>query len=239
MEAPWLPTVLTMLEDIPWQCPVVKHFIMDVLVGQVLRGLPYLHLTLWLPRDMCCPDKGSLLQSVRWQWGQLMHLQWRSTSKAISAFLEPDHHKSLSHPVIFKLMHDIYLQHPPSHQHFDPWDIKHLLLFLERWAPASSITAFNLAWKITTLLVLVPGKHCSELTSLCIDNHHLWFSVMLLFSFLHLVTRWIDWVIFLLRFILILIPVSLPCILFEGLFVMYWAFLEEAGWMTCNISVLG
>ena len=28
-------------------------------------GLPLLHLTLWLLRDMCCIDKGSLPQSVR------------------------------------------------------------------------------------------------------------------------------------------------------------------------------
>ena len=48
MEAPWLPTVLTMLADIPWQCPIIKDLVMDVPVGQVLKDLPYLHLTLWL-----------------------------------------------------------------------------------------------------------------------------------------------------------------------------------------------
>ena len=42
---------------------------MDVFVGQVLKGLPYLHLTLWLLRDMCCADRGSLSQSFR-QWGE-------------------------------------------------------------------------------------------------------------------------------------------------------------------------
>ena len=47
MEAPWLPTVLNMLADFPQQCPIIKHLIMDVLVGQVLKGLQYLHLTLW------------------------------------------------------------------------------------------------------------------------------------------------------------------------------------------------
>ena len=45
MEAPWLPTVLNMLEDVLHQSPIVKDLIMDVLVGCVLRGLPYLHLT--------------------------------------------------------------------------------------------------------------------------------------------------------------------------------------------------
>ena len=63
MEASWLPTVLNMLEDIPLHCLVIKDLTMDVLVGQVLKDLPYLHLTLWLFRDMCCTDKGSLPQS--------------------------------------------------------------------------------------------------------------------------------------------------------------------------------
>ena len=43
MEAPWLCKVLNMLEDMPWYCPVVKDVVMDVSVGQVLKGLPYLH----------------------------------------------------------------------------------------------------------------------------------------------------------------------------------------------------
>ena len=40
---------------------------MDVSVGWVLKGLQLLHLILWLLRDVCCADKGFLLQSVR-QW---------------------------------------------------------------------------------------------------------------------------------------------------------------------------
>ena len=39
MEAPWLPTVLNMLVDVPWWCPIVKDLVMDVLVGQGLKGL--------------------------------------------------------------------------------------------------------------------------------------------------------------------------------------------------------
>ena len=35
MEAPWLPTILNMLADIPQQCPIVKDLIMDVLVSQM------------------------------------------------------------------------------------------------------------------------------------------------------------------------------------------------------------
>ena len=39
VEAPWLPTVLNMLTDVHWQCPIVKDLIMYVLVGQALKGL--------------------------------------------------------------------------------------------------------------------------------------------------------------------------------------------------------
>ena len=39
MEAPWFPTVLNMLADVPQQCSIVKDLIMDVLVGQVLKAL--------------------------------------------------------------------------------------------------------------------------------------------------------------------------------------------------------
>ena len=39
MEAPWLPTGFSMLADIPQQCPIIKDLIMDVSVGQALKGL--------------------------------------------------------------------------------------------------------------------------------------------------------------------------------------------------------
>ena len=67
-------------------------------------------------------------------------------------------------------MHHFYLQHPPSHKWFDPWDVEHLLSLLESWASVSSLTTFKLAWKTATLLALVPAKH-SDLTLLCVDNH--------------------------------------------------------------------
>ena len=82
MEAPWLPTILNMLTDVPWWCPLVKDLIMDVLVGQVLKGLQYLHLTLWLLSNMCYADMGSLPRSVRQWWGQLKCLCQGSTSSA-------------------------------------------------------------------------------------------------------------------------------------------------------------
>ena len=82
MEAPWLPTVLNMLADVPRWCPIIKDLIMDVLVGQVLKGLWYLHLTLWLLSDVCYADRGSLPQSVRQWWGQLECLHQGSTSSA-------------------------------------------------------------------------------------------------------------------------------------------------------------
>ena len=77
------------------------------------------------------------------------------------------------HPVISKLMHYFYLQQPPSHKCFDPWDVECLLSLLESWAWASSLTTYKLAWKTATLLALVNAKHCSDLTLLCIDNQHI------------------------------------------------------------------
>ena len=82
MEAPWLPTVLNMLADVPQQCPIVKDLVMDVSVGQALKGLRYLHLTLWLLSDMCCTDRGSLPQSVRQWQGQFECLCQGSASSA-------------------------------------------------------------------------------------------------------------------------------------------------------------
>ena len=94
-------------------------------------------------------------------------------NSATCTFLEPHHlHKASNHPVISKLIHHFYLQHPSSHKHFNPWDVVHLLSLLEGWTPASFLTTFKLAWKTATLLVLVTVKHCSDLT-LCIDNQHL------------------------------------------------------------------
>ena len=219
MEAPWLPTVLNMLADVHQQCPLVKDLVMDVLVGQVLKGLQYLHLTLWLLSDVCYADRGSFPQSVR-QWGAtqmsmsrvyqqcwkewarwgtqqglpnnalsapklanfLLHLfqvglAWHTIGiyhSAISAFLEPHCiYKASNHPVISKLMHHFYLQHPLSLKQFDPWDVEYLLSLLESWAPVSSLPTFKLAWKTATLFTLVTAKCCSDLTLLCVDNQHL------------------------------------------------------------------
>ena len=82
MEAPWLPTVLNMLADVPQWCPIIKDHIVDVFVGQGLKGLQYLHLTLWLLNNVCCTDRGPLPQSVRQWQGQLKHLHQGSTSSA-------------------------------------------------------------------------------------------------------------------------------------------------------------
>ena len=46
---------------------------------------------------------------------------------AFSAFLEPNHlPKASNHPVISKSMPHFYLHCPPSHKHFDPWDVGEL-----------------------------------------------------------------------------------------------------------------
>ena len=44
VEAPWLPKVLNMLEDIPDQCRIIRNLIMNVSVDRVLKGLQSLHL---------------------------------------------------------------------------------------------------------------------------------------------------------------------------------------------------
>ena len=68
MEAFSLSRVLNMLENMPHEYSSVKHLIRDVSVGQVFKGLPSLHLTIWLLRDMCCTDSGYFPQSLReWQ----------------------------------------------------------------------------------------------------------------------------------------------------------------------------
>ena len=73
MEACLLPTVLNMLADVPRSCPIIKDLIVDVLAGLVLKGLPYLHLSLWLLRDVCCTYRVLFLSlSGQWQW-QLEH----------------------------------------------------------------------------------------------------------------------------------------------------------------------
>ena len=106
-----------------------------------------------------------------------MGLAWHSIGvyhSAISAFLEPHRiDMAANHPVISKLVHHFYLQHPPSRKWFDPWDVECLLSLLESWACASSLTTFKLALKTATLLALATAKHCSDLTSLYVDNQHL------------------------------------------------------------------
>ena len=105
-----------------------------------------------------------------------MGLAWHTIGiyhSAISAFLEPHHiHKASNHPVILKLMCHFYLQHPPSHKWFDPWDIECLLSRFESWGPMSSLTTFKLAWKTAALLAHVTAKCCSDLT-LCVEIQHL------------------------------------------------------------------
>ena len=70
-------------------------------------------------------------------------------------------------------MYHFYLQCPPSHKQFDPWDVECLFSLLKSWIPASSLSTFKLAWETATLLALLNAKHCSDLTLECIDNQPL------------------------------------------------------------------
>ena len=61
-------------------CLITKDHIMDLSVDNVLKGVPYLHLTHWLLRDVWYRDRASLPQSVRQWQGQLKYLHQRSSS---------------------------------------------------------------------------------------------------------------------------------------------------------------
>ena len=63
MEAPLLPTFLIMLADVPPPCSMIKDLTMDVLVGNVLKGLVYLHLTLGCS-EMCVSQTQVLFLSL-------------------------------------------------------------------------------------------------------------------------------------------------------------------------------
>ena len=64
----WLPSVLSMLEDVQHWCPIMINFVMDVLLGWVLKFLPLLYLTIWLLRDAGCSDNGSPQSARHWWW---------------------------------------------------------------------------------------------------------------------------------------------------------------------------
>ena len=73
MEAFWLTTIPNMLEYIPHHCPSVK--ILPWMFQETgCSRLTLLHLMLWLLRDVCCTDWGSLHLSVRQCQGQLKYL---------------------------------------------------------------------------------------------------------------------------------------------------------------------
>ena len=60
--APWLPTVLNMLKDIPLHNPTIENLVRDILLCQLLLALLSLPLTFWLLRDTWCSHKNSFPQ---------------------------------------------------------------------------------------------------------------------------------------------------------------------------------
>ena len=60
MEAPWLPTILNMLADVPQQCPIIKDLIVDVLVGQVLKESAISAFNPLAAQHMCAMPTGVL-----------------------------------------------------------------------------------------------------------------------------------------------------------------------------------
>ena len=63
-------------------CIMVRNLTGEILVDWIILGLPLLHLTLWLLKDMYCADRGSPPLSVRQWWAAHSH------SKILPAVLE-------------------------------------------------------------------------------------------------------------------------------------------------------
>ena len=69
-----LSTALNMLADIPCHCPIVKYLIMDVSVGQVLRGFSMSAFNpLAAQRYVVCKKGFSSVYQA--EYGLLKHLQ--------------------------------------------------------------------------------------------------------------------------------------------------------------------
>ena len=175
MEAPQLPTLLIVLEDLSHWCPMVKDLITAVSVGKVLKGLPLLNLTLWLLRDMLQRQGFLSYQAV-------VVTTWASATKSTSSVGKNGQVSVLEMVCqIMPLWPSSSLQGFKSSYHlqinacfyyntllhvqFDPWDI---VLF--------PLLQQMLFW--------------FNLLSIC--NQHIFFRIMLLFLFLLLVVGWLD-----------------------------------------------
>ena len=238
MEAPWLNTVLSMLADVPWWCPIMKvnplaaqrcvlcrqglsSSVFHAVAGATEASTSKLYQPCWKEWAGWCGQEGVPNNAISApKLAVLAHLfriglAWCTIGICHSAiFLEPHHlHKASNHPVTSKLMCYFYLQHTSSCKHFDPWNVEGLLSLLESRALASSPSTFKLAWNTATLLALVTMKHCSELTLLCIDNQHLFVqlhaAIFIPISGARQINR-----LFLCRFMLSLIPILIFALIF-------------------------
>ena len=70
IEGPWIPSVLDIFEDGPCHCNMIKYLIRDMWVDCAVGDMWSPHLTLLLPLEVCCTDRGFLPGSVR-GWGEL------------------------------------------------------------------------------------------------------------------------------------------------------------------------
>ena len=108
--------------------------------------------------------------------------------------LEPHyHHKASSHLIISKLMHHFFIYSIPLHIRSLICEMLNVYYpFLESLALASSCSSFKLVCKMATILALVTANTLFWLSLLCTDNQHLFYSIMLLFLFWHLMKRQIG-----------------------------------------------
>ena len=82
---------------------------------------------------------------------------------AISALEHHYHHQTSNHHIIFKLTHHLYY--------------------------STSLHVNSLIYGMSYVILNITVKCCSDLTLLCIAIQHFFFSIMLMFLFLHLVVR--------------------------------------------------
>ena len=115
--------------------------------------------------------------------------------------------------------------------------MEHLLSLLGHLDPASCLINFKLAWKTAGLLALVAVKHFFYLACYALIINSFFFSIILLFLFLHMVVKWIEQFIFHLKFVWNNISLLIFVLyLFEGLFMEFCANNKEVIWISDVLS---
>ena len=75
-----------------------------------------------------------------------------------------------SHPVVRRFLKGVFNMKPPAPRYDVVWDVKLVLDFLRKLAPAESIRLKDLTFKTTMLMALVSAQRLQTLHLICIDN---------------------------------------------------------------------